>query len=261
MPRQCDIPFAVLPPWCCLSTSGPCPTHRRQCRRRRRRCLRPASAASRSASTAPTMSAIFRPIVAGNVRIEGLYFDQQAIPPTDGRGPHRPRRHFRPKAIPSRRRPGSPITTAQARQASARRQPSTRALWRHQHRIRRRTAADRRNAGTDRRRRHPSGGPRITAGPPTNASYGVTLRYQPTPNFSFQPLFGQIEIGDEERPLIMPTALSCRRGSSGQKSSGRSGPTSKAPSRSSARVTRARWQDSTCLRLVPFETGRRQEFQ
>jgi iron complex outermembrane receptor protein len=149
----------------------------------------------------------FSPIVAGNVRIEGLYFDQQAHP-TD-------------RVIEARTvhvgisAQGYPFPAPTGIADYDLRKPGADAIL---------SAAF--NIG-------PYGGTNyefdaelpimgeklgVTAGvgihraifdhgaDQSTESYGLTLRYAPSPNFSIQPIYGHIALSDEERPSFILTS-------------------------------------------------------
>ena len=148
----------------------------------------------------------FSPIVAGNVRIEGLYFDQQAHP-TD-------------RVIESRTvhvgisAQGYPFPAPTGIAAYDLRKPGKDAILSAAFNI-----GPYGGTNTEFDAELPILGEKLglTAGvgihravfdsgaTQDNASYGVTLRFQPSPNMSVQPFFGYITIADEERPsFILP---------------------------------------------------------
>jgi iron complex outermembrane receptor protein len=148
----------------------------------------------------------FSPIAAGNVRIEGLYFDQQAHP-TD-------------RAIEARTvhvgisAQGYPFPAPTGIADYDLRKPGKDAVLSAAFNI-----GPYGGTNTEFDGELPILGEKlgITAGigihravfdhggTQSTESYGLTLRYQPAPNISIQPFYGRIEAGDEERPsFILP---------------------------------------------------------
>jgi iron complex outermembrane receptor protein len=149
----------------------------------------------------------FSPIVAGNVRIEGLYFDQQAHP-TD-------------RVIEARTvhvgisAQGYPFPAPTGIADYDLRKPGKDAILSAAFNI-----GPYGGTNTEFDAEVPLMGEKLgfTAGvgihravldhggTQRNASYGVALRYQPSAAFSFQPIYGRITISDEERPsFILPS--------------------------------------------------------
>ena len=149
----------------------------------------------------------FSPIVAGNVRIEGLYFDQQAHP-TD-------------RVIEARTvhvgisAQGYPFPAPTGIADYDLRKPGKDAILSAAFNI-----GPYGGTNTEFDAELPIRGEKlgITAGvglhravldhggTQSTESYGLTLRYAPSPNFSVQPIYGRIVASDEERPSFILTS-------------------------------------------------------